>query len=111
VSGNVESSTTNRLEACDTTLYDFRVLLFAMRLLAYVNHLYKDYCFPYYPPAFGWYWFNAGYLSEPLFELQTTLQLLHLINSAELISTCGVRSLSLESYDFGYYIWQWTTHY
>ena len=41
--------------ACDTTLYDFRFLLFAMRLLAYVNHLYKDYDFPYYPPAFGRY--------------------------------------------------------
>jgi hypothetical protein len=67
--------------------------------------------FPNFPPSFEWYQANAGYLSEPLFELQTTLNLIRLLNPAELIHTCGVRNFSVESLDFGYYKWQWTTHY
>jgi len=36
---------------------------------AYVLGLLSDYLFPSCPPTFGWYPSNAGYLSEPLFEL------------------------------------------
>ena len=36
---------------------------------AYVLGLLSDYVFPSCPPTFGWYPSNAGYLSEPLFEL------------------------------------------
>lgn len=82
-----------------------------MRLLLLVNRLYKDYCFPYYPPSFEWYRSNAGYLSKPLFELQTTHYLIRLLNPAELTHTCGARNFSIVSHAFGYYIWQWTTHY
>lgn len=68
-----------------------------MRILHKMNRLLLDYCFPTFPLSFGQYRFNAGYLSEPLFELQTTLSLLHFFYSAEQIHTCGVRSFSKES--------------
>lgn len=82
-----------------------------MRLLLLMTCLYKDYCFPYYPPFFEWYQVSAGYLSEPLFELQTTLNLLCLFDSAEPTNICDVRDFSIESHIFGYYVWQWTSHY
>ena len=58
-----------------------------------------DYCFPSYPQAFDLYSNNAGFLSEPLFKshVWTTLVLLILLNSAELISTCGAIDLSNKS--------------
>ena len=68
-----------------------------MRILHKMNRLLLDYCFPTFPLSFGQYRFNAGYLSEPLFELQTTLSLLRFFYSAEQIHTCGVRSFSKES--------------
>jgi len=50
-----------------------------------------------FPHPFEMYRFNVGYLSEPLFEFQTTLFLLIFFNPAELIKPCGFRNLSKES--------------
>ncbi len=61
--------------------------------------LLSDYVFPSCPQTFDLYPSNAGYLSEPLFKLLvwTTLILLILFNSAELINTCGAIDLSDKS--------------
>lgn len=61
--------------------------------------LLSDYVFPSCPQTFDLYSSNAGYLSEPLFKLLvwTTLILLILFNSAELINTCGAIDLSNKS--------------
>ena len=51
--------------------------------------------FPAYPLSFGKYTNNTGYLSEPLFKLLdwTTLSLINLFKSADLIHPCGITNL------------------
>jgi hypothetical protein len=51
--------------------------------------------FPAYPLPFEKYTNNTGYLSEPLFKLLywTTLSLINLFKSADLIHPCGITNL------------------
>lgn len=68
-----------------------------MRILHLVNQLQKDYQFLPFPLPFEQYQFNVDDLRLSVYKLPITLYLLIFFKPRDLINSCGIRNLSIES--------------